>query len=267
MEEKALVLDIDGTLTNSDKEITENTKRGILETMKRGHRVILASGRPTQGMRRYATELELALYNGYLLSFNGARIENCKTGEIIYQQILPMGSVEKIYEFAKKVDCGLITYLGEDIIALTRIDEYIEFESKITGMKITTGDCESLENQKLNKMLISAPPEKAKEYEKILLQLYGDILSIYRSEPFYIEIMPKNVDKASALDILLKSIGLTKDAAICCGDGFNDKTMIEYAGLGVAMGNAQSVIKGIADYVTKSNDEDGVAHVIEQFIL
>ena len=73
-DEKVLVLDIDGTLTNSKKEITENTKRGIIETLKRGHKVILASGRPTPGMKRYADELELEKYGGYLLSFNGGRI-------------------------------------------------------------------------------------------------------------------------------------------------------------------------------------------------
>lgn len=81
MKTKVLVLDIDGTLTNSKKEITPETKRGIIHIMERGHKVILASGRPTPGMRRYADELELAAYGGYLLSFNGGRIINCKSGE------------------------------------------------------------------------------------------------------------------------------------------------------------------------------------------
>ena len=79
--------------------------------------------------------------------------------------------------------------------------------------------------------------------------------------------MPKNVDKAASLDRMLTSLGLTKDDAICCGDGFNDKSMIEFAGLGVAMENAQPVIKEVADYITVSNDEDGVRKVIDEFIL
>ncbi|MBE7037241.1 MAG: Cof-type HAD-IIB family hydrolase, partial [Ruminococcaceae bacterium] len=82
MTEKVLVLDIDGTLTNSDKEITDNTRQAIIDVQKRGHIVMLASGRPTPGMRRYEKELELEKYGGYLLSFNGGRIIECRTGDI-----------------------------------------------------------------------------------------------------------------------------------------------------------------------------------------
>ena len=90
---------------------------------------------------------------------------------------------------------------------------------------------------------------------------------MYRSEPFFIEVMPKNVDKAASLDTMLGVIGMTKDAAICCGDGFNDISMIKYAGVGVAMGNAQTAVKEAADYITASNDEDGLVEVINRFIL
>ena len=112
MKTKVLVLDIDGTLTNSKKEITPETKRGIIHIMERGHKVILASGRPTPGMRRYADELELAAYGGYLLSFNGGRIINCKTGEIVYQRTLPPHVISGLYQYACKHDMGIITYMG-----------------------------------------------------------------------------------------------------------------------------------------------------------
>ena len=78
--------------------------------------------------------------------------------------------------------------------------------------------------------------------------------------------MPQNIDKAFSLQKLLNSIGLTADEMICCGDGYNDVTMIEYAGLGVAMQNAQPLVREKADYITKSNDEDGVLYVIEKFM-
>lgn len=113
MKEKALVLDIDGTLTNSRKEISEETKRGIQETLKRGHKVILASGRPTPGMRRYEQELELEKYGGYLLSFNGGRIVECRTGEVVYQRILPLSIIPGLYRFARNNGCGLVTYFGD----------------------------------------------------------------------------------------------------------------------------------------------------------
>ncbi|MGN0156244.1 MAG: Cof-type HAD-IIB family hydrolase [Lachnospiraceae bacterium] len=265
---KMLVLDIDGTLTNSRKEITEETKKAIKSIQERGHKVMLASGRPTPGMRRYEEELELEKYGGYLLSFNGGRIINCRTGEIVYQKMFPSVLIPKLYHFAKQNDCGLITYYGDKIILGTRMDDYVALESRINGMKVqTVDDFLSFVDFDVNKMLMTAPPDKAEEYEKQLSQKYGDIISVYRSEPFFIELMPKGVDKATSIDRMLSTVGMTRENTICCGDGFNDMTMIEYAGVGVAMANAQEKVKEKADYITKSNDEDGIVQVIDEFIL
>lgn len=236
--------------------------------MKRGHKVILASGRPTPGMRRYAEELELEKYGGYLLSFNGGRIINCRSGEIVYQKTLPASVIPGLYRYARANDMGIVTYLGDNIILGTRTDEYIELESRINGMPIKkVTNFPKYVDFDVNKCLMTAPPEIAESYEKELQDMYGDILSIYRSEPFFIEIMPKNVDKAASLDRMLSSVGLTRENAICCGDGFNDMTMIEYAGIGVAMANAQDRVKEAADFITKSNDEDGIVTVIDKFIV
>lgn len=268
MDTKVLVLDIDGTLTNSQKEITPNTKQGIKNIQERGHIVILASGRPTPGMKRYAEELELEQYGGYLLSFNGGRIINCRTGEIVYQKIIPAAVIPEIYHFAKTNDCGMITYLEDNIILGTRMDEYIQLESRINNMSIKEVDnFVSYVDFDVNKCLLTAPPEKAEVLVKQLQEKYEGMLSIYRSEPFFIEVMPKNVDKAASLDKMLETIGLTKENAICCGDGYNDMTMIQYAGVGVAMENAQPEVKAAADFITKSNDEDGIVTVIDEFIL
>lgn len=265
---KVLVLDIDGTLTNSKKEITENTKRGILHIMERGHIVILASGRPVTGMRRYAQELELEKYGGYMLSFNGGRIINCKTGEIVFQKTLPSIVLPRLYKFAKENDCGLITYLGDTVILGTRSDEYVELEARINGMPIKkVNNIVEFVDFNMNKCLLTAPVDKAPDYEKELSEKLGDIVSVYRSEPFFIEVMPKGVDKATSLDRMLCTVGLTRENAICCGDGFNDMTMISYAGVGVAMENAQEKVKEAADFITKSNDEDGIVTVIDEFIL
>lgn len=267
-QEKVLVLDIDGTLTNSQKEITENTKRGIRVVLEHGHKVILASGRPTPGMRRYEKELELEKYGGYLLSFNGGRIINCRTGEIIYQRILPLAIIPGLFAFAKKNGCGLVTYFGDNIISAFDPDEYVLLESKINSMPIkVVEDFKDYVDFDINKCLLTAPVDKAPELEKELAQRYGDLVSVYRSEPFFIEIMPKNVDKAASLDRMLESVGLTRENAICCGDGFNDISMIKYAGVGVAMGNAQPAVKEIADYITDTNDRDGLVQVIEEFIM
>lgn len=262
-----MVLDIDGTLTNSQKEISPATKAGLRNIMERGHKVILASGRPTPGMRRYEEELELEKYGGYLLSFNGARIVECRTGEIVYQRTLPLMLLPGFYGFAKRNGCGLITYLGDEVISAFAPDEYVELEARINRMPVRQVD-KFLEfvDFDINKCLMTAPPERAAELEKELCQRYGDVASIYRSEPFFIEIMPKNVDKAAALDKMLETIGMSREDAICCGDGFNDVSMIKYAGVGVAMGNAQPAVKEVADYITATNDEDGLVQVIDRFM-
>lgn len=268
MKEKVLVLDIDGTLTNSEKEITPATKQGIQLIMERGHKVILASGRPTPGMRRYEEELELKKYGGYLLSFNGGRIIDCRNGEVIYQRILPSATVPELYDFAKEKGCGLLTYEGNRIISAFAPDEYVELESRINGMEIKVVDnFREYVDFDVNKCLLTAPVENAPNFEKQLQQKYHDSLSIYRSEPFFIEVMPQDVDKAASLDRMLEAVGLTKEDAICCGDGFNDISMIKYAGVGVAMGNAQPAVKEAADYITATNDEDGLVQVIDNFIL
>ena len=268
MQEKVLVLDIDGTLTNSKKEITESTKQGIWNILQHGHKVILASGRPTPGMRKCEEELELKKYGGYLLSFNGARIVECKTGEVVYQRTLPLSIVPGLYEFAKANGCGLITYQGPGVISAFEPDDYVQLEARINGIPIKVVDnFVEYVNFDINKCLMTAPEEIAPELEKQLQEKYSDVASIYRSEPYFIEIMPKDVNKATSLDHMLEGMGLTRENAICCGDGYNDISMIEYAGTGVAMGNAQPAVKDAADYITGTNDEDGLVEVIDKFIM
>lgn len=263
---KALVLDIDGTLTNSKKEITPATRQALQELMKRGQKVILASGRPTPGMLRYEKELELERYGGYLLSFNGARIVDCYTGDIIYQRILPLPLLPGLFRFAGENGCGLITYLGDEVISAFPADKYVELEARINGLPVRQVDnFTEFVDFDINKCLMTAEPEKAERLEQELQVRYRDRADIYRSEPYFIEIVPKNVSKAASLDKILPVLGVTRENTVCCGDGFNDISMIEYAGVGVAMGNAQQAVKEAADYVTASNDEDGLIQVIEKF--
>lgn len=113
---------------------------------------------------------------------------------------------------------------------------------------------------------MTGDPEHLAEVEQKMKERFGHILNIYRSEPFFLEIVPQNVDKADSLKHLLDHLGLSHTQMISCGDGYNDLTMIQYAGLGVAMANAQQVVKEAANYITRSNDDNGVAHVIQKFM-
>ena len=221
MKYQLLALDLDGTLTNSRKEITPSTRDALIDIQKNGKKVVLASGRPSQGVLPLAEELHLGDYGSYILSYNGGRITDCRSGEIIYSKYLPNDVSAPLLEIVKK-------YPGIDILA--------------------------------------GEPELIQEVKTEAEKQFHSYLSIYCSDPFFLEIMPQGIDKAHSLTKLLTSIGLSTDAMICCGDGYNDLTMIETAGLGVAMANAQPLVKESADYITKSNDEDGVLHVINEFM-
>lgn len=269
MKKKVLILDIDGTLTNSKKEITKRTLDALLEVQKKGHTIILASGRPTHGVKWIADTLQLERYGGYVLCFNGARIIDVRTNEAVYQQCFPKECVAPLYEYAVSNDMGLVTYHENTVITGTRIDEYMEFEAKLNYMKLkkVKNFVRGMDFD-INKCLFTVSEEKAPGFEQELAARYEGVLSIYRSEPFFIEAMPLGVDKAASLDHLFRRLGVDKADAVACGDGFNDMSMIQYAGVGAAMANAQDAVKQVADVVTaKSNDEDGLLEIIGRYFV
>lgn len=268
MNYEMLVLDLDGTLTNSQKEITPATRQALIEIQEAGKKVVLASGRPTCGVAPLAEELELSRFGSYMLSFNGALIINCATNQPIYNKTLPREVIAPIFECTKEYPgLDIISYEGNNIISGLGANEYTEKERFINKMTIKEVDnfVEYLDFP-VNKLLIPGEPEILEKLMPELKKKFHSLLNIYRSEPFFLEIMPQNIDKAHSLQKLLNSIGLTADSMICCGDGFNDVSMIEYAGLGVAMENAQPIVKEHADFVTRSNDDDGILHVINTFM-
>lgn len=267
MKRKMLVLDIDGTLTNSQKQISPRTLEAVLRVQRQGHIVVVASGRPTPGMRSVAEQLRLSEFGGYLLSYNGARIANMKTGEVVCHLQLPQEYLPKLYDFAAKNGIGLVTYEDDSIVTGLPCDQYTELESRINSIPVhCVENFVEYVDFPVTKCLFTAPTDRAPALERELAAMFVGKLSIYRSEPFFIEAMPLHVDKARSLERLLEHLHMDVSDVIACGDGFNDLSMIRFAGIGVAMANAQDVVKKAADYVTLSNDEDGVAHVIEKFM-
>lgn len=267
MNYQMLVLDLDGTLTNSEKKITPQTLEALLDIQKHGKRVVLASGRPTQGVLPLAKQLQLDQFGGFILSYNGARIINCQTQEIIYNNTLPQDIISPAFEIASQFDVDIITYSDTQILSGIKSNQYTELESKINNMPIVHVDhfAEAI-HFPVNKLLVTGSPELIDQVEKAEKAKFRKYINIYKSEPFFLELVPANIDKAYSLQKLLNSIGILANEMICCGDGYNDITMIESAGLGVAMANAQPVVLELADYITKSNDEDGVLHVINTFL-
>ena len=268
MSKKLLALDIDGTLTNTQKDITPATLEKIIEAQEKGHIVAIASGRPLPGIRKIADTIELDRFGGYVLAFNGGRIVDYSTGEVVYQAVLDNDVVRDIYDYCLKAGCGMVTYDGDRVITGTDIDGYMTFEASINHMEIMRIDnFRKYIDFPLNKCLLTADPDKAEKIEQELAEKFGDQLNIFRSEPYFVEIMPPNVHKATSLEKLLEVLDMDRKNLVACGDGYNDLTMIEYAGVGVAMANAQDIVKEHADYITLSNDEDGLVPVVDKFIL
>lgn len=265
---RMIVLDLDGTLTNSKKQITPHTRETLIRAQQMGVKVVLASGRPTYGIVPIAEQLELAKYGGYILSFNGGEITDWRTREVIYANVLDPQVIPYMYRSAKEHGFAIVSYRDNFVITETPDDEYVQKEAILNVMQtLKVDDFLAAIDFPVPKCLIVGEAERLALLEKEMYERLKETNEVYRSEPYFLEMMPKGIDKARSLEVLLDKLGLSREQVIACGDGFNDLSMIKFAGLGVAMSNAQPIVREHADYVTLSNDEDGVAHVIEKFVL
>lgn len=265
---KAIVLDLDGTLTNNKKEITPLTKEALMNAQRKGMRVILASGRPTYGIRPVADALSIASYDGYVLAYNGGCVTKWADKSVVFNQTLDPALVPVLFNAATQAThpFNILTYQGESIAATDIDDKYVQHEAFINKMPLIQYD--DFPNQvqpPINKCLIVGDPTPLAQLEKDLAEALKGKCSVYRSADFFLECVPCGIDKAASLSRLIMALGLKREEVIAVGDGYNDLSMIEYAGLGVAMANAADEVKAKADFVTLSNEEDGVAHVLQKF--
>ena len=264
---KLIALDLDGTLTNSKKQICPMTREVLLRAQHAGTKVALVSGRPTAGVLPLARELELDRCGGYIISFNGGKIVSCRTGKTIFERAIPEELLPRLCALNKQHPLYTIIYSPTAIVTETADNDYVRGDAFINQMPVEeVPDLYKRIDFPVNKFLFPGDPAYI---EKLMPQLRQELpdCSIYCSEPYYLEVMPNNVDKAHALSVLLERLGLTRQSLIACGDGFNDQSMVRYAGMGVAMANAQQVVKDTANFVTRSNDEDGVAYAVQKFVL
>ncbi len=263
---KILALDIDGTLTNSKKEITAPVLAAIRRLQKANIPVLLVSGRPEKGIEHVAYELGFHEYGGYVFAYNGGKIVNKKTGEVILNQTLPENMIKPVYDFLKGKDVAISTYDGYDIVTEKPDNIYVAKEIALTKMNVRKVDnlYEAI-TFPVNKFLVCGEPEYLATLVQEMAEKFSPELNIFRSEPYFIEVVKNGIDKAASLAKLLDIFGMSKDNLVACGDGHNDITMIDYAGMGVAMENACDEVKAVSNFITKSNEEDGVAFAIDTF--
>ncbi|MBL1226918.1 Cof-type HAD-IIB family hydrolase [Enterococcus sp. BWR-S5] len=273
---KAIVLDIDGTLLNDEKEISAKTKQALINAQEQGIKVILASGRPTTGMQKHVKELQLDKYEGFIVSFNGACVIDCKTDEMLFNQAMSVEDSKAILEHLKQFDVKpmidkedylYVNDVFDNIVTLpTGEFNIIEYESRGGNFKLCEiDDLAAFVDFPLNKILIAGDPDYLQEHHVAMKAPFEGSLNAMFTAPVYFEFTDKGIDKAKALDSVLPNFGIHAEEVISFGDGHNDRSIIEYAGVGVAMANAVDDLKA-ADEITLSNNEDGIAVMLEKYL-
>jgi len=277
MDLKAIVIDIDGTLLNDDNLIDTRTKDKLIQAQKQGIKVILASGRPTQGMLRYAKELEMDEYDGFVVSYNGSSVYDVKTEEVLFDQGIPTDLAHEIlehlgnFEVVPMVDQKDYMYVNTafpdmDIFRPKGYVNIVHYESRNGNFKLhEVDDFSTVINEPVNKILVTGEEDYLEEHHEALRAPFKDQIVAAFSTPFYFEFTDQGIDKANALDEVLSDRGILPENVIAFGDGENDRSLIEYAGIGVAMENATPEILELADEVTLSNIEDGIAEFLDDF--
>lgn len=274
---KAIAMDMDGTLLNEGKIISSKTKAALLEAQRQGVKVILTSGRPTPGLFKYAEELAMEEYDGIGLSFNGAHVLDYQTNEVLFEQPLPLETSKAILEHLKNFDVKPMVchqnYMYVNDVFDNRIHfaneeiNIIEYEARAGGYKLCeVNDLAGFCDFPLHKVLVAADPDYLKKhYQEMMRPFEGQVSALF-SAPFYFEFTDLGITKAKAIAAVLPKLDVKKEELMAFGDGQNDQAMIEYAGIGVAMGNATPELKQVADEITLSNNEDGIAHTLEKYL-
>lgn len=185
----------------------------------------------------------------------------------MFSSLLPLEANQKIIGLAKEYGVDILTYEGDHLVTNHKECPYAQTESRINHLPLRQVEMEQYVTFQVPKFLMLDDGDYLAVVEPRVKAALGRDFSVYRSEPFFLEIMPKGIDKAQSLERLLMKLGLKREEMIACGDGYNDLSMIKYAGLGVAMENAVLPVRTAADYITASNNEDGVGLVVEKFML
>ena len=269
MKYKLLVLDVDGTLLNDEREISKRTLAALLKVQQMGVRIVLASGRPTYGLMPLAKTLELGNYGGFVLSYNGCQIIKAQNGEILFERRINPEMLPYLEKKARKNGFAIFTYHNDTLITDSPDNEYIKNEALLNNLKIIKEDefSTAIDFAPCKCMLVSDKEEALIELEQHWEKRLAGTLDAFRSEPYFLEVVPCGVNKANTLGALLEHLEVTREEAIAVGDGVCDVTMLQLAGMGIAMGHSQDSVKVCADYVTASNEEDGVALAVEKLIL
>lgn len=276
MEIKVIVLDLDGTLLNSKSVISQETKQTLINLQENGYHIVLASGRPTPSVVGIAKELQMDKFDSYILTFNGAHVMNFQTEDVIHQQPLSVEAAKNILKHLETFNvtpmiCINDTMYVEDVYSGMVMHQgvlknIIEFESRIGNYKLCEVDnLHDFLNVPLSKILITGNVNYLEDHLDQFRAPFIETNIITKSADYFVEFTDIGVDKARSLQTILTRLGVSNENVIAFGDGMNDYTLLQSAQIGVAMGNASQELKDASNYVTLSNDDDGIVSALEHF--
>ena len=234
-----------------------------------GVRIVFGSGRPTYGLLSIAKTLELGNFGGFIVSYNGCQIINAQDGKILFERRINPEMLPYLEKKAKNNRLYLVTYQDNTLITNAPENDFIRKEAKLNDLIIIDEEefSTSIDFAPCKCVLVSDDEEALIDLENHWKKRLDGTLDAFRSESYFLEVVPPGVDKANTLGVLMEQLGVAREEVIAIGDGVCDVTMLQLAGLGIAMGHSQDSVKVCADYVTASNEEDGVAQAVEKMIL
>ncbi|MBS7009437.1 Cof-type HAD-IIB family hydrolase [Anaerostipes sp.] len=267
MKYKLIALDLDGTLNTDEKTITPKTRDALLLAQRQGLTIALCSARPVPGLYKDMRTLDLEKYHGMLIAYNGGKIVTAYDKKILHQQTFPCSLAKTVLNHLENYPVTPIIDDGERFYVTDKNGYMVQHECWNNQMECTEVPSlsEFLEFD-LVKILMSVEPEQLWSVLSEIEKPFKDSLVFVRTAPFYIEAMPKGINKAEGLRRTCEILGISPEEVIAFGDAENDLEMIKFAGYGVAMGNACDALKETADEITLTNNEDGIAHSLEHLL-
>lgn len=264
MSYRLVAIDMDGTLLTPDLEISKKTIETARKVIEKKVIITLSTGRMYLAALPFANKLQLDVP---LITCNGALIRCAKTGEEYYKKIILGAYYKEIIQYCHDNELSLSIYKDDEILIEDDTNLYIHQHMDKAEPQIIKDINTILDNSAIKILISSRDRIKLEYHTRKLHENYKDKLNFYFSLPYFVEIVHKEANKRNALEFLADKFNVKKEEIISIGDNFNDMDMIQYAGLGVAMENAPDYLKEAADFVTYSNNEDGVNYVLKKFIL
>lgn len=265
---KLVAIDLDDTLLDSGLQIPPLCLKAVGQVQEKGVIVTLATGRMFASALPYARQLE-AVRDIPIITYQGALVKCSHSGKILYYHPLVKDKAMEIMQYFKKNQIHFQAYFDDQLCMEELTEEGLDY-SQLAGIEpVIIQDLVGEASHKDScKILAVIENEKLLlDMEMELREIHGRELHITRSKPYYLEVMDPRANKGDALKVIAEHYGIHRREVLAIGDSYNDMAMIEWAGIGVAMGNARKSVKEAADYITASNEEEGVAEALQRFIL